>query len=121
MRFYELEDLIYEKYRDGNDWVYAKGKKTEIEIIKSLLSYCKKTNEENNELIKQIEVVDHWEAYGQAQYELNKLKAYFSSLSRLVRDFSSMQEQHMKAEEELEKSYKYMEEIAEKIRAGETQ
>ena len=68
---------ITDRYKDGDDWVYAKGKKTEIELIKELVEVCEFYSQKAHELKEKLEVLDPWEAYSNAELELDRVRCAF--------------------------------------------
>jgi len=74
---WEIKCDIVDRYKDGNDWVYAKGKKAEIELIKELMELCTEYAQKNHELKEELEVLDTWEAYRKAQLKLSDVKQAF--------------------------------------------
>jgi len=74
---WEIKCDIVDRYKDGHDWVYAKGKKAEIELIKELMELCTEYAQKNHELKEELEVLDTWEAYRKAQLKLSDVKQAF--------------------------------------------
>jgi len=74
---WEIKCDIVDRYKEGQDWVYAKGKKTEIELIKELMELCTEYAQKNHELKEELEVLDTWEAYRKAQLKLSDVKQAF--------------------------------------------
>ena len=108
-----IRDAINKNYKDGDDWVYAKGKKKEIELIKDLYEMCSRLEERNFELAEQIKVLDEWEAYEAAEHKLGQVKKKFMSMSEYIDAWTEAQERLKAAEQ-------YLRDVAEKIEKMET-
>jgi len=80
MNLFDIKCLINRKYKDGCDWVYAKSKKAEIELIKDLLELCESQRDEILDLARQVDVVDEWEVYRKAECQLERTQRYFKDL-----------------------------------------
>jgi len=116
---WEIEIDINKRYKDGNDWVYAKGKKTEIELIKLLLEKCKYLSELNYNQAEQLEVLDKWKAYGSAELELERVKFAFGEMIKNFAKFEEAKQLKEDAMRQLSNAEQYMKEVAEKIAQGE--
>ncbi len=114
MSLFNIKCTIEDKYKDGNDWVYAKGKKTEIDIIKSLLELCEDQQKEIIDLIKQVDVVDEWKAYREAECQLEGVQQYFKDLHSGLIQYKEVMEQMEDAREKLAESRSYLDEIFER-------
>jgi len=112
---WEVEIDINERYKDGEDWVYAKGKKAEIELIKLLFEKCKYLSELNYNQAEQLEVLDKWEAYGSAELELERVKLAFGEMTKNFAKFEDAKRLKEDAMRQLSNAEQYMKEFAEKI------
>jgi len=116
MNLFNIKCTIEDKYKDGNDWVYAKGRKAEIDIIKSLLELCETQQKEIFDLTKQVEVVDEWEAYRKAECNLERVQQYFNHLHSGLIEYKEVMEQMEDAKKKIAESEEYMDGILRKIR-----
>ena len=114
-----IKSDIVDKYKDGNDWVYAKGKKTEIELIKELMELCTKYDQEVHELRKELQVLDKWEAYRNAELELQRVQRAFGEMTKHFAKFEDAKRLKEDAMRQLSNAEQYMHEFAEKIANGE--
>jgi len=115
MTLWEIKTTVVSKYKDGNDWIYPKTKKAEVEIIKSLLEISDKLSNENYDLQEQLNAINEWDAYEKAEYELDKVRGKFERMSTHIDSYSAMREQWEEAKKVLGESEEYMQEIARKI------
>jgi hypothetical protein len=115
---WEIEIDINKRYKDGEDWVYAKGKKAEIELIKLLFEKCKYLSELNRNQAEQLEVLDKWEAYGSAELELERVKLAFGEMTKNFAKFEDAKRLKEDAMRQLSNAEQYMKEFAEKIAEG---
>jgi len=115
----EIEIDINERYKDGNDWVYAKGKKAEIELIKLLFEKCKYLSELNYNQAEQLEVLDTWKAYRSAELELERVQFAFGEMIKNFAKFEEAKQLKEDAMRQLSNAEQYMKEVAEKIAQGE--
>jgi len=117
MNLFNLKCTIEDKYKDGNDWVYAKGKKAEIDIIKSLLELCETQQKEIIDLIKQVDVVDEMKAYRKAECQLERVCLHYDELNNGLIEYKEVQELMLDAKQKLAESRSYLDEIFERIKA----
>jgi predicted translin family RNA/ssDNA-binding protein len=115
MNLFDIECLINRKYKDGDDWVYAKSKKAEIELIKDLLEICESQREEILDLARQVDVLDEWKVYRKAECQLERTQRYFKDLHHGLIEYKEVMEQLDKAKEKIAESEAYMVEILEKL------
>jgi hypothetical protein len=116
---WEIQIEIEKRYKDGDDWVYAKGKKAEIELIRSLYEQSKYLQELNRNQAEQLEVLDKWEAYRSAEHELDRVRIAFGEMTRNFDRFEDAKRLKEDAMRQLSNSEQYMREIAEEIANGE--
>ena len=114
-----IKSDIVDRYKDGDDWVYAKGKKTEIELIKELMEVCTNYAQKVHELEKELEVLDKWEAYGDAEIELDRVRSAFGEMTKHFAKFEEAKRLKEDAMRQLSNAEQYMHEIAEQIANGE--
>ena len=110
-----IESDIKERYRDGDDWVYAKGKKAEIELIKELYERCKYLEDLNHNQAKELRVLDRWEAYRGAECELERVRLAFGEMTKNFARFEDAKRLKEDAMRQLSNAEQYMKEIAEEI------
>ena len=116
MNLFNIKCTVEGKYKDGDDWVYAKGKKAEIELIKALLEICDSQRDEILDLTKQVRVVNEWEAYQKAECHLERTQRYFEDLHGGLIEYKEVMEQLDLAKEKIAESEEYMGEILERIK-----
>ena len=116
---WEIKCDIVDRYKDGNDWVYAKGKKTEIELIKELMELCTEYAQKIHELKEELEVLDKWQAYGDAELELKRVQRAFGEMTKHFAKFEEAKRLKEDAMRQLSNAEQYMHEFAEKIANGE--
>ena len=114
-----IKSDIVDRYKDGGDWVYAKGKKTEIELIKELMELCTKYDQEVHELRKELQVLDKWEAYRNAELELQRVQRAFGEMTKHFAKFEEAKRLKEDAMRQLSNAEQYMHEFAENIANGE--
>ena len=114
-----IENEIEKRYKDGDDWVYAKGKKAEIELIKELFEKCKHLSNLNHKQAEQLEVLDPWEAYRNAELELDRVRCAFMQMNENFARFEDAKRLKEDAMRQLSNAEQYMKEIAEEIAKGE--
>lgn len=120
MRSLWLIDIdIKKRYKDGDDWVYAKGKKAEIDLIKELYEKCKYLANLNQNQAEQLEVLDKWEAYRSAELELDRVRSAFGEMTKHFARFEDAKRLKEDAMRQLSNAEQYMHEIAEQIAKGE--
>ena len=117
---FEIHNDIEKRYKDGDDWVYAKGKKTEIELIKELYEKCAKLEGESRELRSELRVLDRWEAYKSAHYELENVRNAYKQVGKHIKSYDDAKSAWNQACEVLEESEEYLELIKKKIEEGES-
>jgi len=120
MNLFNIKCTVDGAYKDGEDWVYPKGKKAEIELIKALLEICDSQRDEIIELTKQVRVVDAWEAYGKAESQLENVKRDLDCLRINLIEYEHVKDEMNKAWEKIEECRTYMGEIFEKIKERNT-
>jgi hypothetical protein len=120
MNLFSIKCTIEDKYKDGNDWVYAKGKKAEIDIIRSLLEICEIQQDEITDLTKQVRVVDKWEAYSKAECYLERVYLHYDELHNGLIEYKKVQDLMLDAREKLAESRSYLDEIFERIKEKNT-
>jgi len=116
---WEIEIDIKKRYKDGDDWVYAKGKKSEIELIKVLFEKCKYLANLNQSQAEQLQVLDKWEAYRDAELELERVQRAFGEMTKNFAKFEEAKRLKEDALRQLSNAEQYMHEMAEKIANGE--
>ena len=116
---WEIEIDIKKRYKDGDDWVYAKGKKAEIELIKALFEKCEYLVNLNQNQAEQLQVLDKWEAYGDAELELKRVQRAFGEMTKHFAKFEEAKRLKEDALRQLSNAEQYMHEMAEKIANGE--
>jgi len=116
---WEIEMNIEKRYKDGDDWVYAKGKKAEIELIKELFEKCKYLTKLNTNQAEQLQVLDKWQAYGDAELELKRVQRAFGEMTKNFAKFEDAKRLKEDALWQLDNAERYMKEFAEKIANGE--
>jgi len=116
MNLFDIKCTIEGKYKDGDDWVYAKSKKAEIELIKDLLEICDSQRDEILDLTKQVRVVNKWEAYHKAECHLERAQRYFEDLHSGLIEYKEVMEQLDIAKEKIAESEEYMDGIMRKLR-----
>jgi hypothetical protein len=116
---WEIEMNIEKRYKDGDDWVYAKGKKAEIELIKELFEKCKYLTKLNTNQAEQLQVLDKWQAYGDAELELKRVQRAFGEMTKHFAKFEEAKRLKEDAMRQLSNAEQYMHEFAEKIANGE--
>jgi hypothetical protein len=116
MNLFDIKCMINRKYKDGDDWVYAKSKKAEIDIIRDLLAICETQADKIYELEKDLEVVDEWEAYRKAECQLERVQRYFEDLHFGLIEYKEVMEQLDLAKEKIAESEEYMDGIMRKLR-----
>ena len=110
-----IREEIEKRYKDGNDWVYAKGKKAEIELIKDLLEKCVTLTKINRDLSKELEVIDKWQAYLDAELELDRVRHAFGQMTPDFAKFEDAKRLKEDAMRQLSNAERYMKEFAEKL------
>jgi DNA repair exonuclease SbcCD ATPase subunit len=116
---FEIRHDIEKRYKDGDDWVYAKGKKAEIDLIKELYEKCGKLEDDNRELRDELRVLDRWDAYKRAYYELEHVRNAYKQVNDYIESYDDAKAAWEQAREVLRQSEEYLEEIKEKIVKGE--
>ena len=116
---WEIESEIKKRYKDGDDWVYAKSKKAEIELIKDLYERCVYLTKLNTNQAEQLQVLDKWEAYGDAELELKRVQRAFGEMTKHFAKFEEAKRLKEDALRQLSNAEQYMHEMAEKIAEGE--
>jgi len=116
---WEIESEIKRRYKDGDDWVYAKGKKAEIELIKALFEKCQYLANLNHSQAEQLQVLDKWQAYGDARLELERVQRAFGEMTKHFAKFEEAKRLKEDALRQLSDAEQYMHEMAEKIAEGE--
>ena len=112
---FEIRHDIEMRYKDGHDWVYAKGKKAEIELIKELYEYCVDLESKIFHLRDQLNVLDPWEAYRYAENELNRVHLQFEKMSQGMATFEEAEAQWNKAKQELNNANSYLRRIVKEL------
>ena len=120
MNLFNIKCTVEGAYKDGEDWVYPKGKKAEIELIKALLEICDSQRDEILDLTKQVRVVDAWEAYHEAECHLERAHRYFEELHSGLTEYKEVMEQLDLAKEKITESEQYMDGIMRKLREKNT-
>jgi len=116
---WEIEIEIKKRYKDGDDWVYAKSKKAEIELIKELYEKCVYLTKLNTNQAEQLQVLDKWKAYGDAEFELKRVQRAFGEMTKHFAKFEEAKRLKEDALRQLSNAEQYMHEIAEQIAKGE--
>ena len=116
MNLFDIKCLVNRKYKDGDDWVYAKSKKAEIELIKDLLEICENQRNEILDLTKQVEVVDPWEAYRKAEHQLERVEKDLDCLRIHLIEYKQVADEMNKAWEKIEECRTYLKEIFDRIK-----
>jgi hypothetical protein len=116
MNLFDIKCTVEGAYKDGDDWVYPKGKKAEIELIKALLEICDSQRDDILDLTKQVRVVDEWEAYRKAECQLERVQRYFEDLHSGLIEYKEVMAQLDLAKEKIAESEKYMDGIMRKLR-----
>ena len=116
---WEIKCDIVDRYKDGDDWVYAKGKKTEIELIKELMELCTKYAQEVHELKQELEVLDTWEAYRKAQLKLSDVKQAFKLWTIGLEELDTARDKLNEACVALRESEDYVKSVKQKLLDGE--
>lgn len=112
---WEIKCDIVDRYKDGNDWVYAKGKKTEIELIKELMEVCTEYAQKNHELKGELEVLDTWEAYRKAQLKLSDVKQAFKMWTIGLQELDTAREKLNEACVALKESEDYVKSVKDRL------
>ena len=112
---WEIKCDIVDRYKDGNDWVYAKGKKTEIELIKELMEVCTEYAQKNHELKGELEVLDTWEAYRKAQLKLSDVKQAFNMWTIGLQELDTAREKLNEACVALRESEDYVKSVKDRL------
>lgn len=112
MRYlFEIRHDIEKRYKDGDDWVYAKGKKAEIDLIKELYEKCVELDKKVFDLRDELDVLDPWEAYRYAENELNRVHFQFERVAQGMAAFEEGEAQWNKAKQELNNADAYLKKI----------
>jgi hypothetical protein len=112
---WEIKCDIVDRYKDGDDWVYAKGKKTEIELIKELMEVCTNYAQKVHELKEELEVLDTWEAYRKAQLKLSDVKYAFKLWTIGLEELDTAREKLNEACVALRESEDYVKSVKNKL------
>jgi DNA-directed RNA polymerase beta' subunit len=116
---FEIRHDIEKRYKEGDDWVYAKGKKVEIELIKELYEKCVELDKKVFDLREELAVFDPWDAYKSAEYELERVRIAYSKVGRHVSRYDDARVAWEQAQEVLTQSEAYLQKIKQKIEHGE--
>ena len=110
-----IKSAIASKYKDGDDWVYAKGKKAEIDLIKELVEVCENYAQKNHELKEELEVLDTWEAYRKAQLKLSDVKQAFKMWTIGLQELDTAREKLNEACVALRESEDYVKSVKDRL------
>ena len=108
---YDITVEINKRYIDGEDWVYAKGKKAEIELIKDMFQLCQNQDKEISELRQEVRVLDPWEAYYYAEARLSDIKLALEMWAMGFRELEEAKEKYEEAHKAMNDSLEYMKSI----------
>ena len=110
-----IKSAIASKYKDGDDWVYAKSKKAEIDLIKELVEVCENYAQKNHELKEELEVLDTWEAYRKAQLKLSDVKQAFKMWTIGLQELDTAREKLNEACVALRESEDYVKSVKDRL------
>lgn len=112
---WEIKCDIVDRYKDGDDWVYAKGKKAEIELIKELMEVCTNYAQKVHELREELEVLDTWEAYRKAQLKLSDVKQAFKMWTIGLEELDTARDKLNEACTALKESEDYVKSVKDRL------
>ena len=110
-----IKSAIADRYKEGDDWVYAKGKKAEIDLIKELVEVCENYAQEVHELEEKLEVLDTWEAYRKAQLKLSDVKQAFKMWTIGLQELDTAREKLDEACVALRESEDYVKSVKDRL------
>jgi len=110
-----IKSAIADRYKEGDDWVYAKGKKAEIDLIKELVEVCENYAQEVHELEEKLEVLDTWEAYRKAQLKLSDVKQAFKMWTIGLQELDTAREKLNEACVALRESEDYVKSVKDRL------
>ena len=114
---FDITIEINRRYIEDGDWVYAKGKKAEIELIKNMLQLCQQQSKDINELRQELNVLEPYKAYRRAEYALGDVRRMFELVEAGVHDFEDALESWKEAQATLKDSENYMKAVLDRISA----
>jgi|OM-RGC.v1.028189792 hypothetical protein len=116
MRLFEIKRKVEAKYKDGNDWIYDKGKKAEIDLIKALIEICDSQVDEIIDLQKEVQIVDHWRAYRKAINELQDAQNLEMAMRMGLIEYDTVVNKLDEARDQLRECTAYMDTIHKKLK-----